>query len=141
MKIRWLVPTTLTVLLTSPIALPGNAQTLELTGNLQSDPLIVNGTSGGAKNSNCGFIGQAPNQTVKVNLEQIDYMRIRVEGEGDPTLMVKGPGGSFCVFADKTSGENPEISGVWLKGNYSIYVGDRSGGQHPYKLLITQKRD
>jgi hypothetical protein len=55
--------------------------------------------------------------------------------------LIKGPGDkdSFCILADGNSGLEPEISGVWEPGQYQIYVGDRHGGQYPFKLRISKK--
>lgn len=112
---------------------------IELGSKLSNDPLEVNGTSGATNNSNCGYISPTPNQVVKVG-QQINYLRLSVvQSSGQPTLLVDGPAGRFCVLADSASGEKPEISGVWVGGTYSIYVGNREGGQHPYTLSITGK--
>ncbi len=139
---QWLVvPTTLALLLTSAGVALSNPPVIQLAKNLQADPTIVNGSSGGpVKTKDCGSIAQTPNQVVSMNAP-IDYMRINVQAEGEPTLVVQGPGGRFCVLADKTFGENPQMSGFWPQGIYSIYVGDRAGGQHPYTLSLTQKRN
>ncbi|WP_250121700.1 hypothetical protein [Chroococcidiopsis sp. CCMEE 29] len=111
-----------------------------ITPKFEPDPLVVRGTSGGTKNSDCGDIPATPSQTIQVN-ESLPYLRLRVESAGEPTLLIDGPGGRFCVLADSKSGENPEIAGYWEAGKYSLYVGDRAQGQHPYTLSISQKKD
>lgn len=121
------------------VATPGNAQVIELSQNVPPQPITVSGVSGGSKTSNCGNISAKPNQVVKVTAQRLDYVKVKVEGEGQPTLLVQGPNGRFCVLADTASGEQPEISGVWVEGNYEIFVGDRAGGQHPYTLSILQR--
>ena len=106
-----------------------------------NEPLSVQVRSGGSVDSkDCGFISTAPNQVINVT-NRLNYMRLSVQGAGgEPTLLVDGPGGRFCVLADAVSGEPPEISGVWLPGNYSVYVGDRTGSQHQYTLRISQQK-
>jgi hypothetical protein len=134
------VPATLALILAGAGVARSDAPVIEITPKLQRDPLQLSGTSGGQKNSNCGYISQTPNQVVRVTADKIDYLRLGVQSTtGEPTLLIDGPGGRFCVLADKASGDNPEISGVWLRGNYSVYVGDRTGGKHPYTLYITQQ--
>ncbi|WP_071189327.1 hypothetical protein [Trichormus sp. NMC-1] len=107
--------------------------------NLQTDPTIVNGTSGGNVKSNCGDITTAPNQVIKVK-EPLPYLRLTVESQGKPTLLIDGPGGRFCVMADNYSGNKPEQSGFWQVGQYSIYIGDLSQQQYPYTLSISQQK-
>ena len=115
-------------------------QTLVVSSN-SNEPLSVQVRSGGSVDSkDCGFINTAPNQVINVT-NRLNYMRLSVQGAGgEPTLLVDGPGGRFCVLADAVSGEAPEISGVWLPGNYSVYVGDRTGSQHQYTLQISPQK-
>lgn len=135
---EWIViPTTLALILTGAGAARSDAPVLELSSNLSNDPVVLSGTSGGQSSSNCGYISQTPNQVVRVTVDRINYLRLSVQSSGEPTLLVDGPGGRFCVLADSASGDKPEISGVWLRGNYNVYVGDRAGGTHPYTLSIT----
>lgn len=114
---------------------------IQLTPKLEPDPLVVKGTSGGEKSSDCGNIAATPNQTIQVK-ESLPYLRLSVQSDGQPTLLIEGPGGRrFCVLADVKSGEKPEISGYWESGRYLLYVGDRAQGQHPYTLSVSQKKD
>lgn len=120
------------VLLAASSAAPGNAQVVPLVPNFQPDPHpIASGTSGGSTSSDCGFIAAAPNQVIQLS-EPVPYLRFRVQGSGQPTLLIEGPGGRFCGLAE------PEISGFWQAGSYNIYVGDRAQGQHPYTLSVTK---
>ncbi len=97
------------------------------------------GRSGGpSKTKDCGFIASKPNQVIDV-ATRINYMRVSVRADGgQPTLLIKGPNGRFCVIADQVSNINPKISGVWLPGRYEIYVGDRSGESHSFDLTISK---
>lgn len=115
------------------------AQVVRINPNLQPDPLIVNGKSGGTLQSNCGKITATPSQVIQVT-ESLPYLRLTVESGGQPTLLIDGPGGRFCVLADSYSGGKPEISGYWKAGKYSLYVGELSQGQYSYTLSISQQK-
>jgi hypothetical protein len=123
------------------IAATGFAQeaVVKVSPKLEPDPLIVKGQSGGEKNSDCGSISTTPSQVLQVT-EPLPYLKLRVQSEGEPTLLIEGPGRRFCVLADTAAGETPEISGYWEAGKYSLYVGDRAQGQHPYTLSISQQK-
>lgn len=130
------VPAALVMLLSSVGAVL--AQPTQITPGFQPDPLTVTGTSGGSQASKgCGMIRATPNYAVNL-ANNFNYLRFTVQGAGQPTLLIQGPNGSSCVQA--VPGGNIEVPGYWEKGMYSIYVGDRAGGQHPYTLTITQKR-
>ncbi|MBE9189428.1 hypothetical protein IQ230_03415 [Gloeocapsopsis crepidinum LEGE 06123] len=138
-RINWLVVST--VLATNLIATAAmaNAPVVRISPNFQPDPIVVQGTSGGAKNSNCGNIAGAPNQVIQVT-KPLPYLQLQVKSEGQPTLLIEGPGGRFCVLADRFSGGSAQISGFWQPGRYSLYIGERSQGRHPYTLSISQKK-
>jgi len=108
-----------------------------INANFQPDPLTLNGVSGGNNKTNCGNIATTPNQVIQVN-ESLPYLRFTVESEGKPTLLIDGPGGRFCVLADKYSGSKPEISGFWSAGKYLVYVGQSESGNYPYQLHISK---
>lgn len=104
------------------------------------EPLNISGVSGGRNNSgDCGFISQAPNHVIQVT-QDLPYWRIAVQTAGAPSLMIQGPRGRFCVLPANAAAGNVEFSGYGDKGTYTIFVGDRSQGQHPYSLSISQKR-
>ncbi|OUL21416.1 hypothetical protein [Nostoc sp. 106C] len=106
--------------------------------NFSPDPLVFNGNSGGSVKSNCGNIPATPSQVIQVP-ESLPYLRITVESKGQPTLLIDGPGGRFCVLADSYSGGKAELTGYWPAGEYSFYVGDSSQGNYSYTLSISQK--
>lgn len=136
----WLVvPTTLAISLAFTGASLAEAPIVDITPQLEA-PLVVRGTSGGEKSSDCGNIAATPNQIIQVT-EPLPYLRLSVESAGKPTLLIDGPGGRFCVLADSYSGGQPEISGYWQSGKYSLYVGDRAQDRHPYTLSISQKNN
>ena len=135
-----IVPVVLAINLALTQATLAEAPVVQINSKFQPDPLVVRGTSGGAKSSDCGNIAAKPNQVIQVK-EPLPYLRLTVKSAGQPTLLIQGPGGRFCVLADSYSGGNPEISGFWQAGRYSLYVGDRAQGQHPYTLSVSQKNN
>ncbi|MEM9274261.1 MAG: hypothetical protein AAGA80_15060 [Cyanobacteria bacterium P01_F01_bin.143] len=104
---------------------------------------VIQGNSGGpVKSGNCGFIAKSPNYSLNLP-QRVDYMRITVQATGgQPTLLVVGPqtNDSFCVLGDRGSGLQPEISGVWEPGTYNIFIGDRTGTRHQFKLNISRSK-
>ena len=114
------------------------AETITVTGDF-SAPLTTQGQSGGGVNSNdCGFVPNSPQEVIKVT-EKINYLRLSVEAQGgNPTLLVDGPDGRFCILAN--SGDQPSLSGVWMPGEYKIYVGDEQGQSHSYTLRLSNQR-
>ncbi|MBD2291968.1 hypothetical protein H6G06_00360 [Anabaena sphaerica FACHB-251] len=113
------------------------------------DPLTVRGMSGGSipgKQVNggsetptgpCnGFVDEAPDHTLKLT-SKFDYLKLQVESPADTTIMIKGPGGTWCN--DDFDGKNPGIVGEWLQGIYQIWVGSYEKGKYlPYTLKITE---
>jgi hypothetical protein len=112
---------------------------LQVNSNLPLDPLVLNGTSGGKVSSNCGNIANSPNQIIQLS-KPLPYLRLTVDSPGQPTLLIDGPGGRFCVLADNYSGSKPELSGYWAAGEYSLYVGELSPVQHNYTLSISRQK-
>ncbi|MEA5569802.1 hypothetical protein [Calothrix sp. UHCC 0171] len=119
-----------------------NAQQVKISPNFQPDPITLTGKSGGSNKSNCGNIPSAPSHVIEVT-ESLPYLRVAVEnvgGSGQPTLLIDGPGGKYCVLADNYSGGKPEMTGFWKAGIYSLSVGELSQGQHNYTLSISQQK-
>ncbi|WP_016949308.1 hypothetical protein [Anabaena sp. PCC 7108] len=138
LKLLNLVPAILAIsLVFNPVSF-AQTPTIVIDKNLQSDPTIVNGTSGGSVKSNCGNISAAPSQVIQVK-KPLPYLRLTVESQGKSTLLIEGPGGRFCVMADNYSGDKPELSGFWPIGQYLIYIGNLSPQQYPYTLSISQQ--
>jgi hypothetical protein len=114
------------------------------------DPLTVRGMSGGSipgskiagkaetqPTGPCqGFMDEAPDHTVKLT-SKFDYLKLVVQSPADTTMIVKGPGGTWCN--DDFDGKNPGIVGEWLPGTYQIWVGSYAQGKYlPYTLQITE---
>lgn len=129
--VRWLaIPAALAAVFTlAPAAQSNPVQTPLAT------PVTVTGSSGGSQSSQCGFIPGNPSQVVVVN--QPTSLRFKLQGQGQPTLMIQGPV-NRCVMADQFSGGVIDVPGVWEQGTYSVFVGDRTQTSHPYTLSITQ---
>jgi hypothetical protein len=141
-RTNWLVfPSALAISFAVTATTLAQEAVVKILPELQPDPLVVSGRSGGEKSSDCGNIADTPSQIIQVT-ESVPYLRFRVQSEGEPTLLIEGPQGRrFCVLADTKSGESPEIAGYWEAGKYSLYVGDRAQGHHPYTLSISRKKD
>ncbi|MEB3337928.1 MAG: hypothetical protein VKJ46_10725 [Leptolyngbyaceae bacterium] len=123
------VPATLAIL----VAMTGGAlsETIQIARAGQS--VNVSGTSGGTvKAKGCaGYIAGNPNHVIK--LAEASDLRFSLQGAGEPTLLINGPGGrTVCVMAEP--GGKIEIPGLGEAGNYSVYVGDRVQGRHPYSI-------
>ncbi len=104
-----------------------------------NQPMSLQGMSGGSVASDCGNISAQPSQELQLTDEfaqNSGYLRFVVEGAGDPTLLIEGPAGRFCVLSDHAMDKGPEAVGYWLPGTYKIYVGDREAQSHPYSLSI-----
>ncbi len=123
--------------LTKPIF--AEVPSVQINPKLQSDPLVLNGKSGGSVPSDCGNIPNAPSQIIQVK-QSLPYLRLTVDSPGQPTMLIDGPGGRFCVLADRYSETKPELSGYWQAGQYSLYVGELSKQQYNYTLSISQLR-
>ena len=135
MKTRWLaIPTALA------IALGTTSAAFSAPVLVGSSEVQLNGTSGGSqKDGSCaGFIPTAPNHVVQLNNDaNLDFT---LRSTGQPALLIRSASGqSFCVPADSLSNGTVVIPGLWTKGTYSVYVGDRANGQHPYTLSISRK--
>lgn len=113
---------------------------LQITTTLPSDPLILKGISGGEIKSDCGNIPKTPSQIIKV-IEPLPYLRVTATSAGQPTLLINGPGGRFCLMADNYTGTPPQLSGYWQGGEYSLYVGELSENQYNYTLSISQQKE
>ncbi|NMG58174.1 hypothetical protein E1H12_06455 [Geitlerinema sp. P-1104] len=123
------------------IATPSLAQTsqpLSLDEGLDLAPgfeeITLDGHSGGSSSSqDCGYTATAANHEITLR-QDFSYLRLEVEAEGSPTLLVIGPdsGDRFCARS------LPQQSGYWQAGTYRIYVGDRNGSSQPYRLLISE---
>jgi len=140
MRIRNSILLILTTLfsLTSAIA-PAIAQPIAIGENFQSTRREGQ-TGGSVSTPDCGNIARQPNQVLQVD-RRLDYLRLSVAAAGgQPTLLVEGPNGRFCILADGSDERKATLSGVWLPGRYEVYIGDRSDAQHAYTLSVSRER-
>ncbi|MHC5594768.1 MAG: hypothetical protein ACYTXC_02155 [Nostoc sp.] len=138
LRLLTIIPTALAMSLVLTEANLAQTPITKINPNFQPDPLILKGKSGGTVKSNCGNITTEPNQVIQVT-ESLPYLRLTVESQGKPTLLIDGPGGRFCVMADSYSGGKSELSGFWQAGKYSLHVGELSQREYSYTLSISQK--
>lgn len=122
-----------------------------LSPNFSPDPTTVRGISGGEQAASeisgradtstgacTGFIDEDPDHTI-VLTDFFDYLSLQVQSPEDTTLVVRGPGGSWCN--DDYQGKNPGIAGQWLSGTYEVWIGSyQQGNYHPYVMRITESR-
>ncbi|MDF5719997.1 MAG: hypothetical protein PUP91_05820 [Rhizonema sp. PD37] len=115
------------------------------------DPLTVRGMSGGnvtgkqiagrseTPTGPCvGFFDEKPDHTL-VLTSKFGYLSLVVKSPDDATLIVIGPGGTWCN--DDLQGKNPGIVGEWLPGTYKIWVGSYKKERYfPYSLEITKAK-
>ncbi|MFP4133072.1 MAG: hypothetical protein ACLFQP_06290 [Halothece sp.] len=134
----FLITTTLFTILFGLTTTRSLAESISVNGNL-SEPITRDVTSGGeVDSSDCGFISETPEQVIEVT-EKMNYMRMSLEGASSKaTLLVEGPDGRFCILPD--SGEEPSMSGVWVPGEYKIYVGDQDGDRDQYTLRLSTEQ-
>lgn len=100
--------------------------------------VTINGTTGGSQQSQCGFIGDRPSHQLIVT-EPLVSLRFTLEAGGAPTLFIQNAQGrGECVMSDRLSQGTIELPGAWERGNYSVYIGDRNGENHSYRLSVSQ---
>lgn len=119
-----------------------------LSPGFSPNPTIVRGISGGAQPATdvagrpntetgpcLGFVDDTPDHTM-VLTDYFSFLSLQVESTENTTLVVRGPGGSWCN--DNYGSFNPAIAGQWFSGTYQIWVGSDSGDRYyPYVLRIS----
>ncbi|GEM_PF-609744 len=122
-------------------------ENLTLTPNQLGNSTTVRGISGGAlaaaqvaeraetETGSClGFVDTQPDHILLLT-ESFNGLSLQVQSAEDTTLVIKGPGGSWCN--DNYTSANPGIAGQWLPGTYNVWVGSqRSTGYFPYIIRI-----
>jgi hypothetical protein len=135
----------------SPSPLPMLFGDVTIDRNFSPDPLIVRGVSGGSISGRelagkletptgpcVGYFDEQANHTLELTAK-FNYLKLLVDSPDDTTLIVKGPGGTWCN--DDFEGKNPGIVGEWLPGFYSIWIGSFKKERYvPYSLKITQDK-
>ncbi|MFN6518338.1 MAG: hypothetical protein RMY29_028165 [Nostoc sp. CreGUA01] len=122
---------------------------LTISPQFSPDPLTVRGMSGGSVSGNqvagrtetvtgpcTGYVDETPDHTLLLT-SKFDYLKLQIQSPEDTTIIVRGPGGSWCN--DDFDGKNAGIVGEWLAGSYQIWVGSYDKGKYlPYTLQITE---
>jgi hypothetical protein len=155
-----LLPALITPLLAGlGITLTAQAQTLPniifenvtLRPGFTPDPSTVRGISGGEMSASevatrtetatgacTGFVDAQPDHTIVLS-EVFNFLNLQVESPEDTTLIVRGPGGTWCN--DDYIGKNPGIAGQWLSGTYQIWIGSyRQNEYSPYVIRMTTQK-
>lgn len=115
------------------------------------DPTVLRGISGGELPAReiagqaetptgacAGFVDRQPDHILTLT-EFFDYLDLQVYSPEDTTLVVNGPGGTWCN--DDIVQRNPGIAGQWLPGRYQVWIGSyRQHAYHPYILRLSQVR-
>lgn len=123
---------------------------ITLTPQFSPDPMTVRGLSGGpllAKEQTgreetvtgpcLGFVDEKPDHRL-VLTSFFDYLSLQVKSNEDTTLIVRGPGGSWCN--DDYEGKNPGLVGQWLSGTYEIWVGSYQRHRYaPYIIRLSAR--
>ncbi|MEM7769431.1 MAG: hypothetical protein AAF327_02835 [Cyanobacteria bacterium P01_A01_bin.37] len=128
---------------------PGLFEDVVLTPTLVSDTMTVRGISGGplaaseiagrpeTVTGGClGYVDTEPDHRLTLT-SFFDYLSLEVQSSEDTTLVVRGPGGSWC--SDDVYGFNPAIAGQWFSGTYDIWIGSYNANTyHPYVIRISE---
>jgi hypothetical protein len=124
-------------------------QSITINPQFRPDPQIVRGISGGMQPARevagqrdtelglcTGFVDRHPNHTLQIT-SPLNYLRVQVISKADTTLIISGPGGTWCN--DDYDGKNAGVAGQWLPGTYSIWVGSyRKDRYAPYKIVFSE---
>ncbi|MFP5271329.1 hypothetical protein [Coleofasciculus sp.] len=124
-------------------------ENVKLGRRFSPDPFVIRGISGGSVSTQAvsgrtetptgsciGYIDEPPDHILELT-SFFNYLSLQVESPEDTTLLVKGPGGSWCN--DDAEGKNPGISGQWLAGQYKVWVGSfQKDKYHPYVIRISE---
>jgi hypothetical protein len=146
--------TIVTTSLMLSLNLPAQAQNSTFTSATISpkftpDPMVLEGVAGGNQPAKdiagaaetptgacLGFVDGQPNHSLELKAF-FNYLSIVADGSVDTTIVIKGPGGTWCN--DDYQGKNAGVSGQWLPGSYNIWVGDYNKDKaSTYKLKISE---
>jgi hypothetical protein len=126
-------------------------ENLTLSPGFRPDPQSLRGISGGTvatrtiseridtSTGPCvGFVDRQPDHLLTLT-EYFDYLSVEVQSPEDTTLVISGPGGTWCN--DDLQGKNPGIIGKWLAGEYKVWVGSYERNKfHPYVVRLSETR-
>jgi hypothetical protein len=132
-----------------PVQSPPIFENVRIGPRFSPDPLVIRGISGGSvpvrsiagraetPTGPCvGFVDEQPDHTL-VLTSFFNFLSLQVESPEDTTILIKGPGGSWCN--DDLQGKNPGAAGQWLAGTYGIWIGSYEKNQyHPYVIRLSE---
>lgn len=121
-----------------------------LATGFSPNPTVLQGTGGGDRPAEevvkirntstgpcLGYISTNPHEEITLQ-DNFSRLELRIESESDTTLIVQGPGGTWCN--DDSGSKNPAILGEWLSGDYRIWVGAYQADTLPnYELYISDQ--
>ncbi len=127
----------------------GLFENITISPRFSPDPIIIRGISGGSipaariagrdqsiTGPCVGLVDEEPDHRLELTAF-FNYLSLQVESSQDTTLVIRGPGGSWCND-DFEGNKNPGIAGQWQKGIYEVWIGSYSSEQyHPYTIRIT----
>lgn len=134
---------------------PAHSQTIfenvTIRPRFSPDPMTIRGISGGSVPATTvagrretptgpcvGFVDEPPDHTL-VLTSFFNYLSLQVESPQDTTLVVSGPGGTWCN--DDFQGKNPGIAGQWQPGTYRVWVGSYDkNNYHAYIIRMSEVR-
>lgn len=124
-----------TIAATLNFSLPPNFGSTALTSGFVPDPFTIGITSGGSVNVNylgsgcTGFATAAPDFSVNYTSGAFPVLRFYFVGNGDSTLVINSPSGSYHCMDDSFGTLNPTIDfNTPSSGRYDIWVGSFSSG-------------
>lgn len=128
-------------------------ESFTLAPGFNPNPVVGTGLSGGTRLVDCHTNESRGQTVVRTYVDAADApdhvltvtrpfssLRASVQAEGDVTLLIQGPDGTYC--SDDVEDLMPSISGDWPTGTYNIWVGDFVGdgsGTYRYELILTQQ--
>ncbi len=122
-------------------------QNITLDGQINPNPMTIDGMSGGSiqaievvktqetTTGYCnGLVNRQPNH-ILILKTFFEFLKIEVESSTDTTILVAGPGGVWCN--DDYNNDNPALEGQWQPGKYKIWVGSYEETPNSYRIRIT----
>jgi hypothetical protein len=86
-----------------------------------------------------GSISEAPSAVLHIGSGGLRGVRLLARSEGDTTLVIRHPDGSYSCDDDSGGSRNPKITSDLAEGDHSVWVGHYSaGGSSEYSLTITE---
>lgn len=108
------------------------------TGGSTSLPAIVSNRD--RNNNKCLGFGDPTPDHILVLQQNFPTLKLRVNGDGDTTLVVQGERDVRCSDNSKVSGKDASLADAdWQAGTYKIWVGTAAPGiRRNYTLSIRQ---